>query len=108
MFLTPLFYYLPKAVLAAIIMVAVFGLIDIAEVKRLWRIKRVDLGLLAVTFLGTLAGNGVCIFWVQHFLQYADGFDPAVTSQTGGGVITHVRRRVLGQFDQSVQRRLAT
>jgi SulP family sulfate permease len=54
MFLTPLFFYLPKAVLAANIMVAVFGLIDVREVKHLWRVKRADLALLALTFVATL------------------------------------------------------
>ncbi len=58
LFLTPLFYYLPKAVLAAIIMTAVFGLVDIKEVKHLWKVKRADLTLLAITFVGTL-GLGI-------------------------------------------------
>ncbi len=52
--LTPLFFYLPKAVLAAIIMSAVFGLIDVAMVKRLWTIERVELAMLALTFVATL------------------------------------------------------
>jgi len=54
LFLTPLFYYIPKAILGSIIMVAVFGLIDIHEVKHLWKIKRDDLGMLAFTFIATL------------------------------------------------------
>ena len=53
-FLTPLFYYLPKAVLAAIIMTAVFGLIDTDEVKHLWQVKKSDLVLLGLTFFATL------------------------------------------------------
>ncbi len=53
--LTPLFHFLPKAVLAAIIMTAVFGLIDVAEVKHLWRVKRSDLAMLALTFAVTLS-----------------------------------------------------
>ena len=40
LFLTPLFYYLPNAILASIIMVAVFGLIDIKEIKHLWHTDR--------------------------------------------------------------------
>lgn len=54
LFLTPLFYYIPKAILGSVIMVAVFGLVDIAEVKHLWKVKRDDLGLLAFTFITTL------------------------------------------------------
>ena len=55
MVLTPLFYYLPKAVLAAIIMTAVFGLIDLEMVKRLWKIERSELVMLALTFGATLS-----------------------------------------------------
>jgi SulP family sulfate permease len=55
LFLTPLFYYLPNAVLAAIVMVAVFGLIDVEEARYLWRVDRRDFGLMALTFVATLA-----------------------------------------------------
>jgi SulP family sulfate permease len=54
MFLTPLFYHIPKAILGSIIMVAVFGLIDTHEVKHLWQVKKDDLGMLAFTFFATL------------------------------------------------------
>jgi SulP family sulfate permease len=53
--LTPLFYYMPKAVLAAIVMVAVFGLIDIEEARYLWRVDRKDFGLMMLTAAATLA-----------------------------------------------------
>ena len=59
LFFTPLFYYLPKAILAAIIMVAVFGLIDIKFARYLFRTNKKDFVMLAVTFLSTL------IFGVQ-------------------------------------------
>lgn len=52
--LTPLFAQLPKAALAAIIMVAVINLIGVAQVRLLWRTDRVDLGILALTFGATL------------------------------------------------------
>ncbi|MFO7845889.1 MAG: solute carrier family 26 protein [Balneolaceae bacterium] len=55
LFLTPLFYYLPNAVLAAIIMVAVAGLFDLAEMKYLWKTDKKDLAMLLVTFVATLA-----------------------------------------------------
>ncbi len=55
LFLTPLFYYLPKAVLAAIIMVAVAGLVDWEEARYLWKVDRRDFGLMALTFVATLA-----------------------------------------------------
>ncbi len=52
--LTPLFHFLPQAVLAAIVMTAVFSLIDSQEVKTLWRVKRSDLAMLGTTFFATL------------------------------------------------------
>lgn len=54
LFLTPLFYYLPKAVLAAIIMVAVFGLIDVTYPKRLYGQRKDEFMLLVATFIITL------------------------------------------------------
>ena len=53
--LTPLFYYMPQAVLAAIVMVAVSGLFNIKEARHLWRTDRKDFGLLVLTFVSTLA-----------------------------------------------------
>jgi SulP family sulfate permease len=54
LFLTPLFYYLPKAILASVIMVAVFGLIDLKEPVHLWKTDRSDFWMLVITFFGTL------------------------------------------------------
>ena len=54
LFLTPLFYNLPKAILASVIMVAVFGLIDYKEVIHLWKSNRTDFFLLIITFFATL------------------------------------------------------
>lgn len=58
LYLTPLFYYLPGAVLAAIIIVAVFGLFDAAEMKHLWRTDKRDFAMLMITFAATL-GLGI-------------------------------------------------
>lgn len=54
LFLTPLFYYLPNTVLAAIIMVAVFGLIDLEYPKVLWKNRKDEFALLLFTFVITL------------------------------------------------------
>jgi len=59
LFFTPLFYNLPKAILAAIIMVAVFGLIDVKTAILLYKTNKKDFSMLIVTFLSTL------IFGVQ-------------------------------------------
>ena len=54
LFLTPLFYYLPNAVLAAIIMVAVFGLIDFTYPITLYKTQKEELAVLLLTFVTTL------------------------------------------------------
>lgn len=53
-FLTPFFYFLPQAALAAIIMVAVSGLIDTATLKHVWQYNRADAASLILTFLTVL------------------------------------------------------
>lgn len=55
LFLTPLFYFLPKAILAAVIIVAVIGLIDLKEASHLWKTDRPDFWMLLSTFVITLS-----------------------------------------------------
>lgn len=54
LFLTPVFYFLPKAILASVIVVAVVGLINYKEAVHLWKNDRRDFLSLIVTFLATL------------------------------------------------------
>ena len=64
LFLTPLFYYLPQAILASIIMVAVSRLIDIKYGKHLWNADRREFIMLISTFVATLVFgivNGILI-----------------------------------------------
>lgn len=55
LFLTPVFYYLPKAILGSIILVAVFGLIDSKYPVFLWKTKRQDFWMLLIAFVVTLS-----------------------------------------------------
>lgn len=52
--LTPLMFYLPRATLAAIIIVAVFSLLDIRALPRTWRYSRADGAAMAATMAVTL------------------------------------------------------
>ncbi|MFK7830161.1 MAG: SulP family inorganic anion transporter [Congregibacter sp.] len=54
LFLTPVLYFLPKATLAATIIVAVTSLIDLSLIKRAWRYSRSDFAAVVVTILCTL------------------------------------------------------
>jgi SulP family sulfate permease len=54
LFFTPVFYNLPMAILASIVMLAVASLFDYKEMKHLWQTDRKDFALLMFTFLVTL------------------------------------------------------
>jgi SulP family sulfate permease len=54
-FLTPLLFFLPKAVLGAIIIVAVLSLVDLGVLKRTWNYSRADFAAMAATILVTWA-----------------------------------------------------
>lgn len=65
-FATRLFADLPLATLAAIVIAAVLGLVDIPVLARLWRVNRVDFALAAsafagVTLVGVIEGIGIAI-----------------------------------------------
>ncbi|WP_018139181.1 MULTISPECIES: SulP family inorganic anion transporter [unclassified Thioalkalivibrio] len=55
LFLTPLIYHLPQSVLAAIIMMAVVGLINFKAIKHAWVANKHDGAAAVVTFIATLA-----------------------------------------------------
>lgn len=52
--LTPLVYFLPKATLAATIIVAVLSLVDLSILKRAWRYSKADFSAVAATMMLTL------------------------------------------------------
>jgi len=52
-FLTQYLYYLPKAILAAIIMTSVLKLVSILEIKELWSSSKFDFLVFFVTFVST-------------------------------------------------------
>jgi sulfate permease, SulP family len=54
LFLTPLLYHLPQAVLAAIIIMAVGGLVNIEAVKHAWKAHKHDGAAAIVTFVATI------------------------------------------------------
>jgi SulP family sulfate permease len=54
MFLTPMFYFLPQTVLAAIIITAVYKLIDVATLQRMWNYDQADAIAWIATFIGVL------------------------------------------------------
>jgi len=55
LFLTGLLENLPKAVLAAVVMTAIYGLLDFPALLRMWRISRLDFYAAAIALCGVLA-----------------------------------------------------
>ncbi len=71
LFLTPLLFFLPKAVLGATIIVAVLSLVNFGALKHAWSYSKTDFAAMAVTILvtlwkgveiGLIAGVGLSIF----------------------------------------------
>jgi SulP family sulfate permease len=66
LFLTPLLYHLPQAVLAAIIIMAVIGLVNVEAIKHAWHANKHDGIASVVTFFATMAfaphlDNGIMV-----------------------------------------------
>ncbi|XP_008827069.1 sodium-independent sulfate anion transporter isoform X1 [Nannospalax galili] len=96
-YLTSLFSYIPKAALAAVIIMAVAPLFDAKIFRTLWRVKRLDLLPLCMTFLlcfwevqyGILAGTLVSLFILLHSvarpkIQVSEG--PVLVLQPASGL----------------------
>ncbi len=113
LFLTPLLYHLPQAVLAAVIIMAVIGLINFGAIKHAWQANRHDGIASVVTFVATLAfaphldkgimvGAGLAILLylyrtmsprVAILGRHSDGTlrDAKVNNLPASGVVTAVR-----------------
>jgi SulP family sulfate permease len=55
LFFTPLLYHLPQSVLAAVIMMAVIGLVNVSGFVHAWRAKWYDGAISIISFIATLA-----------------------------------------------------
>lgn len=96
---THLFHYLPTTILAAIVIVAVAGLVEIAEVRYLFRVKPSDGFTFLLTFLVTLAfgvewgiGSGVVFSLLVFIWRSAH---PHIAQQgwlANEGVFRNIRR----------------
>ena len=76
LYFTEYLYHLPQAVLAVIVMMAVFSLIRIKPLRQAWKVDRVGASIGVVTFIATLVmapsiANGILLgvaLTVLHFL----------------------------------------
>ncbi len=76
LWLTPLLHHIPQAVLAAVVVAAIYGLLKPAAFVRLWRISRVEAVTAGVTF-GVTVLSAPALYWgviagllmsLSHFL----------------------------------------
>ncbi len=75
LFFTPYLYHLPQAVLAVIVMMAVFSLIRIKPLRYAWKVDRVSAVIGVVTFFATLLmapsiANGILLGVALTVLHY--------------------------------------
>lgn len=75
LFFTPYLYHLPQAVLAVIVMMAVFSLIRISPLVQAWKVDRVGAVIGIVTFVATLLmapsiANGILLGIALTVLHY--------------------------------------
>lgn len=94
--LTPLLYHLPQAALAAVIIMAVIGLVNFSAVKHAWQANRHDGIAAIVTFVATLA--------------YAPHLDKGIMVGAGLAVVLYLYRTmtprvaILGRFHDGTLR----
>jgi MFS superfamily sulfate permease-like transporter len=110
LFFTSYLYHLPQAVLAVIVMMAVFSLIRIQPLIHAWNIDRIGVLIGIITFFATLLlapaiANGILIgvaLTILHFLIRTMKPRAEVVSRkpdgTLGGILTHRLEPVSDEF----------
>ncbi|PJJ86403.1 SulP family sulfate permease [Brevirhabdus pacifica] len=97
--LTPLVYYLPKATLAATIIVAVLSLVDFSILRRAWTYSRADFTAVAITILATLifgveigVMSGVLLSLLNHLYRTSHPHMAVVGEVPGTRHFRNIRR----------------
>ena len=98
-FLTPLIYFLPKATLAATIIVAVLSLVDLGALKRTWQYSKSDFCAMLVTIVFTLLNGvelgimlGVSVSILLHLYRTSKPHSAEVGLVTGTEHFRNVKR----------------
>src|SRR4051794_8742344 len=83
--IAPLFSHLPKPILGVVIIDAVvFGMMDVPEMRRMWRVKRVDFWIAAAALVavlaagvlaGVLIGIGLSVLWLVYVSTHPSAVD---------------------------------
>lgn len=93
-FLTPLFFYIPKAALAAVIICAVAPMFDLKIALTLWKVKKLDVLPFFATFF-------LCLWEIQYGILFGIGISgiillynvarPRVTVSDHGILVVHLQ-----------------
>jgi len=105
LFFTPLLYHLPQSVLAAIIMMAVIGLVNIKGIFHAWQAQKYDGAIALISFVATLGfaphlDKGIMIgvvLSVGHYLFRNIKPEVAILSKYVDGTFRSSERRKLKQ-----------
>lgn len=100
LFLAPLLSTLPEVILAAIVVVAVAGLVDLREARHAWQVERTDGLALAITFVATLTlgveiGIGVGIAASLLLSLWRVGVPRLTTRYVDGDILIEVEGDLL-------------
>ena len=109
LFFTPYLYHLPQAVLAVIVMMAVFSLIRIAPLRQAWKVDRVSAVIGVVTFLATLLmapsiANGILLgvaLTVLHYLIRIMKPRAEIVSRKADGTLGGIRAHNLKPLSET-------
>ena len=109
MFFTEYLYHLPQAVLAVIVMVAVFGLIRIRPLVQAWKVDRVGAVIGIITFVSTLAlapaiANGILlgiVLTVVHYLVTTMRPRADIVARKPNGTLGGIRANRLEPMSQN-------
>lgn len=111
--LTPLLYFLPQATLAATIIVAVLGLVDLTTLRRTWAYSRRDFAAVAATIAATLTlgietgvSVGVALSILLHLLNTAQPHVAEVGLVPGSEHFRNIHRHTVETHPQLLTLRI--
>lgn len=109
LFFTPYLYHLPQAVLAVIVMMAVFSLIRIKPILQAWKVDRVSASIGVITFVATLLmapaiANGILVgvvLTILHYLVRTMKPRAEIVSRKSDGTLGGIRAHSLKPLSES-------
>lgn len=113
LFLTPVLFWLPKVSLAAIIMVALYPLIDFSVLRKSWQYSKADFSAVSITLLLTLLvgveigiGAGVLASILIHLYKTSQPHVAVVGRVAGTEHFRNVDRHKVETFDNLLSIRI--